>query len=281
MQTVHSIAELRACIRDWRLQGQTIVLVPTMGNLHQGHLELVRQARQRGERVVVSIFVNPLQFGAHEDLDVYPRTPEQDQSALQSEGADLLFMPAEQEIYPQGREGLAYVQVPGIDNILCGASRPGHFRGVCTVVSILFNLVQPDIALFGEKDYQQLTILKRMARELHFPVEVDSVPIVREADGLAMSSRNQYLSPAERRRAPLLYQCLQELAGACRHGADLQETTQALQQKLAAQGFQPEYLSCRLPDTLAVAQGHEACVIALVAARLGTTRLIDNLLICK
>ncbi|MBF0255331.1 MAG: pantoate--beta-alanine ligase, partial [Gammaproteobacteria bacterium] len=192
--------DLRGQIAQWRSQGQRIGFVPTMGNLHRGHLQLVRQAQERAERVVVSIFVNPLQFGANEDFASYPRTLEEDKALLQAEGVDLLFAPGVELIYPQGQQAHTQVHVPGISELLCGASRPGHFIGVATIVCKLFNLVQPDLALFGEKDFQQLLVIRRMVADLALPVEIIGIPTVREADGLAMSSRNRYLSPAGRER---------------------------------------------------------------------------------
>ncbi|HEY0719804.1 MAG TPA: pantoate--beta-alanine ligase, partial [Gammaproteobacteria bacterium] len=212
MQTVTTIAELRAIITGWRKSGQRIAFVPTMGNLHRGHTTLIDAAKQYAERVVASIFVNPLQFGRGEDFGSYPRTPEADGAALADHGTDLLFLPSEAEIYPKGRDDVTVVDVPGISETLCGESRPGHFRGVATVVAKLFNIVQPDVALFGLKDYQQVAVLRRMVRDLNFPIAIVGVPTVRDADGLALSSRNGYLTSDERQRAPLLYQTLRFVA---------------------------------------------------------------------
>ena len=190
MITQRSINGVREQVRAWHRAGERVAFVPTMGNLHAGHMSLVARARELADRVVVSIFVNPLQFSAGEDLSAYPRTPEEDAAMLQAAGVELLFLPEETEIYPRGREGVTFVEVPGISDLLCGASRPKHFRGVATVVCKLFNIVQPDVACFGEKDFQQLAVLRRMVVELDIPVEMVGVATLREADGLAMSSRN-------------------------------------------------------------------------------------------
>lgn len=208
MNIVEQLNDLRNQVRAWRTAGERVGFVPTMGNLHEGHITLVREALQRVPRVVVSIFVNPLQFGPTEDLAAYPRTPEQDQARLAEAGCHLLFAPSVATMYPNGQAVQTRVEVPGLSDILCGASRPGHFIGVATVVCKLFNMVQPDLALFGEKDFQQLLVIRRMVADLAMPVEVSGVPIVREPDGLAMSSRNGYLSVGERAQAPSLYRTL-------------------------------------------------------------------------
>ncbi|MCW8918197.1 MAG: pantoate--beta-alanine ligase [Gammaproteobacteria bacterium] len=280
MQIVSTIDELRRVRRDWLRAGERVAFVPTMGNLHAGHLKLVREARARAPRVVVSIFVNPLQFGAGEDFAAYPHTPEQDEARLREAGVDLLFLPSEAEIYPHGREGGTFVEVPGLSDILCGASRPGHFRGVATVVAKLFNMVQPELALFGEKDYQQLSILRLMARDLNIPLELIGVPTEREADGLAMSSRNGYLTPEERAIAPALYQVLRdvdaELTGG---GRDLATIETAAATRLQAAGLRPDYLTIRRAADLQLPQAGERRLVVLAAAYLGRARLIDNLLI--
>jgi pantoate--beta-alanine ligase len=268
---------LRAQLNAWRRAGQRIALVPTMGNLHRGHLELVRRGREVADRVVSSVFVNPLQFGPNEDFGRYPRSLEQDQAALTQAGADLLLAPSAREIYPRGMDGLARVSVPEISNILCGHFRPGHFDGVATVVNILFNLVQPEVALFGEKDYQQLFILRRMAADLHIPVEIIGVATEREPDGLALSSRNQYLSAEERQRAPELYATLREVAQKLQSGRrDFSALCYAGIKRLEASQFRPQYLEVRAPDLSAASRADHEFVI-LVAAYLGKTRLIDNI----
>lgn len=280
MQVVSTIAELRAQRHSWLLAGDKVAFVPTMGNLHAGHIRLVSEAKKVAERVVVSIFVNPLQFGAGEDLDAYPRTPEADQAKLREAGADLLFLPSEAEVYPHGREGVTSVEVPGISDILCGASRPGHFRGVATVVAKLFNMVQPELALFGEKDFQQLTVLRRMVADLNMPVAIIGVPTERESDGLAMSSRNGYLRAEERAVAPALYRVLcaiaEKVGGGGRDYAAMEAEAAA---ELAGQGFRPDYISIRAASNLQPPTTGERRLVVLAAAYLGRARLIDNLLI--
>ncbi len=280
MQVVSTIAELRAQRHTWLLAGDKVAFVPTMGNLHAGHIRLVSEAKKVAERVVVSIFVNPLQFGAGEDLDAYPRTPEADQAKLREAGADLLFLPGEAEVYPHGREGVTSVEVPGISDILCGASRPGHFRGVATVVAKLFNMVQPELALFGEKDFQQLTVLRRMVADLNMPIAIIGVPTEREADGLAMSSRNGYLRAEERAVAPALYRVLCAIANKVRGGGRDYATIEAeAAAELAGQGFRPDYISIRAASNLQPPTTGERRLVVLAAAYLGRARLIDNLLI--
>src|ERR1700722_19066509 len=219
MDTVTTIAQVRERVRGWRAQGQRIAFVPTMGNLHAGHMSLIEAARQHGERFVASIFVNPMQFGPNEDYAHYPRTPREDQTMLAAAGCDLMFMPDVLEIYPNGPDNAARVEVPVLSHILDGEFRPGHFQGVATVVAKLLNIVAPDAAVFGEKDFQQLTVIRRMVADLCMPMTIIGAATVRESDGLAMSSRNQYLSAAERGVAPLIHQLLQQarqrfLAGA-------------------------------------------------------------------
>lgn len=277
MQTVHSVPALRAKVQSWRQAGELIAFVPTMGNLHEGHLTLVREALKRADRVVVSIFVNPLQFGPNEDLDSYPRTEQRDAAQLMEAGVDLLFLPAVEEMYPQGQENLTRVCVPELSRELCGASRPGHFEGVATVVTKLFNMVQPDLAFFGEKDYQQLTIIRRMVTDLNLPVQVVGVPTVREADGLALSSRNGYLSEAERAKAAGLYKVLSEVKAAVLGGTDPRRAEAVALERLQQAGFEPDYVSIRHADDLSVAEETPGNRIVLAAVRLGSTRLIDNL----
>ena len=278
MQTVHDIKPLRARVRAWRDEGHRIALVPTMGNLHDGHLSLVRRAREVAGRVVTSIFVNPLQFGPGEDYAAYPRTLEDDAVKLAESGVDLLFAPGVEQMYPQGREGHTRIEVPGLSDILCGASLPGHFTGVATVVNKLLNQVQPDVAVFGEKDWQQLVVIRRMVRDLDMPVEIIGVPTCREPDGLAMSSRNGYLSAAERQRAPALYAALQDLAQRLREGdRDYAALEQEGREALRRAGLEPEYVNILRADDLCPPQEDDKTLIILAAARLGRARLIDNL----
>jgi pantoate--beta-alanine ligase len=248
-----------------------------MGNLHAGHLELVRRARERADRTVVSIFVNPLQFGPSEDLAAYPRTLEADRKRLAEAGADLLFAPGVEEVYPGGQAGQTRVEVPGISDILCGASRPGHFTGVATVVCKLFNMVQPDLAVFGEKDFQQLMVIRRMTADLSMPVEILGAPTVREPDGLAMSSRNGYLNEEERQRAPRLQQTLRSAAQALQRGESVVGVESRAAAELAAAGFEPDYFSVRRAADLGEPGADEHELVILAAAHLGQTRLIDNI----
>ena len=277
LKRVTLIPELRRMLARWRLAGERIGFVPTMGNLHDGHMELVRRARHRCERVAVSIFVNPMQFGPDEDFASYPRTLDEDQARLEQEGVDLLFAPQAEILYPRGLAKTTRVEVPEPSRELCGDFRPGHFTGVATIVAKLFNLVQPDVAIFGEKDYQQLVVIRQMTRDLCWPVEIVGVPTVREPDGLAMSSRNRYLSAAERLVAPLLYRSLCELADALSQRektvAELEATATT---SLKACGFQPEYVSVRNPGTLRPLTPADRDAVVLAAVRLGRARLIDN-----
>ncbi|HTN29316.1 MAG TPA: pantoate--beta-alanine ligase [Pseudomonas sp.] len=278
MNTVSSVQHLRDAVAQARRGGQRIGLVPTMGNLHAGHVSLIEQARRGADFIVASIFVNPLQFGANEDLDSYPRTLAEDQQKLAAAGCNLLFTPTVTEMYPNGMHGQTRVVVPGVSEGLCGASRPGHFEGVATVVCKLFNMVQPDLAVFGEKDYQQLAVIRTMARDLNLPIEIQGAPIVRAADGLALSSRNGYLDAAQRAAAPALYRSLQQLAerlraGETNHAALIIEAQQAQQ----AAGFRPDYLEIREASSLRPATPTDRNLVLLVAAHLGGTRLIDNL----
>lgn len=272
-----SIEVLRENIARWRSQGARIGFVPTMGNLHAGHLRLIEVARTHCTRVVASIFVNPLQFGPSEDFARYPRTPEADSAALERAGTDLVFMPTVAAMYPQPLELMTRVHVPELGAILEGASRPGHFDGVATVVARLFNLVQPDVAVFGEKDWQQLAIIRRMVADLGWSIDILGVPTVREPSGLALSSRNGYLSAAERMQAPALAKILDEVAGHLRAGErDFAGLERAAATVLGEDGFRVDYVSIRRPDLQPPASSDTHFVI-LAAAWLGTTRLIDNL----
>jgi len=277
MNTVFSVEELRAVIAAWRREGKTVAFVPTMGNLHDGHISLLTEARTRADRTVVSIFVNPIQFGRGEDYARYPSTLQDDQQKLSAAGLDLLFVPNLDQLYPGGIEEDTRVTVPGLSTILCGQYRPGHFSGVATVVTKLFINVQPDVALFGEKDYQQVLVIKRMVHDLLMPVEVVGLPIIREADGLAMSSRNGYLSAEERSRAPLIYKSLQRAADKLRaQASSLIAIETAGMAELAAAGFRPEYFSVRRASDLEPAAAGDSSLQILVAAWLGGARLIDN-----
>ena len=278
MEQVAEIAGLRARIAGWRAKGEKIALVPTMGNLHDGHLKLVAEARQRGDRCVVSIFVNPMQFAEGEDFDSYPRTLEEDAEKLRQAGTDLLFAPSVEIIFPAGRAAQTQVEVPGISDILCGASRPGHFIGVATVVTKLFNLVQPDMALFGEKDFQQLMVICRLTQDLCFPIEIISVATDREMDGLARSSRNGYFSASERELAPALYAALKAVAERLQAGeTDLADIEDSAVNTLQESGFRPDYFTIRRAVDLERPHVDDKELVILAAAYLGRTRLIDNL----
>jgi pantoate--beta-alanine ligase len=277
METLAGIRELRDRITQWRRQSQRIAFVPTMGNLHAGHGDLIRKAGTLSDRVVVSVFVNPLQFGPNEDYAAYPRTPDDDRRLLESLNVDVLFLPSVDEMYPHGQAVTARVQVPGIEDILCGAFRPGHFMGVATVVVKLLNIVQPDIALFGEKDFQQLMIIRRAVSDLCMPVEIVGVPTMRESDGLAMSSRNRYLSPEERAKAPRIYAELERARQAIESGSrDFQSIEQAGMAALQSAGFRPDYFSIRDAATLEAPSATSTELVVLTAARIGRARLIDN-----
>ena len=278
MIVVETIPALRREIAALRRAGKRIAFVPTMGNLHAGHLKLVQVAREHADVVIASIYVNPLQFGPKEDLAAYPRTPGEDKKALESGKTDLLFMPTDAEMYPRGLDVMTKVEVPALGDILCGQFRPGHFRGVTTVVNCLFNLVQPDVAVFGKKDYQQLLLIKLMVADLGLPIEVVGVDTVREADGLAMSSRNNYLNVVERKTAAKLYAGLcglrDRLIKAGRMVAGIE--TDALRE-LETAGFRPDYLSIRRAVDLGEPSSQDKALVILAAAWLGRTRLIDNL----
>jgi pantoate--beta-alanine ligase len=276
MLTMHIAADVRKQVGRWRDARMSVALVPTMGNLHTGHVALIRRAAALADRVVVSIFVNPLQFGPTDDYAAYPRTEEADGLRLTVEGVDLLLLPRLEEIYPRGAEQSTYVEVPGLSDILCGAARPGHFRGVATVVAKLLNIVQPDVAVFGEKDYQQLTIIRRMAADLCFPATIAGVPTVREESGLALSSRNRYLTPGERETAPALYRILRETAASLQDGErDLELLEDIGLSKLVDEGFKPDYYAIRT-SALSSPDPSAKELIVLAAARLGHARLIDN-----
>lgn len=282
MRTVHSLKELRSILRSYRQQGKTIGLVPTMGNLHEGHTSLVRKASEAADIVVTSIFVNPMQFGASEDLETYPRTLQEDQDKLAAAGNTLVFAPSAEEIYPEGLARQTKVVVPEVSDGHCGASRPGHFEGVATVVTMLFNMVQPDIAVFGEKDFQQLAVIRKLTRDLMIPVEVIGAPTVREDNGLAKSSRNGYLSEQERAIAPVVYQALSHAAAQLEQGrSDFDQLAQEAKDTLANAGLRPDYFNIVNSQTLKPATQEDRELTLLVAAFLGTTRLIDNLCVTR
>jgi pantoate--beta-alanine ligase len=276
-RVVKTIKALRAELAAWRRRKSTIALVPTMGALHAGHISLVTLARKSARKVVVSIFVNPTQFGPNEDFSRYPRTIESDLDKLAEAGADLVFMPGAKEIYPEGFSTMLTPSGPaavGLDDKF----RPGHFSGVATVVAKLFTSVMPDIAIFGDKDYQQLQVIKNMARDLHLPVKVIGAPIVREKDGLALSSRNIYLSPEDRIAAPILYKVLKESAKALKQGEAPGDVLARGREKISAAGFKIDYLELRDAANLGpIAEDQKSKARLLVAAKIGNTRLIDNI----
>lgn len=280
MNVVRTIADLRAAVTRARGEGKRIGFVPTMGNLHAGHIALIRKAGQRADFVVASIFVNPLQFGPNEDLDSYPRTLTADQDKLFDAGCHLLFAPSVEEMYPNGQSLQTIVSVPGVSEGLCGGSRPGHFDGVSTVVAKLFNMVLPDLAVFGQKDFQQLAVIRTMVRDLNMPVQIIGEPIVRAEDGLALSSRNGYLSANERATAPMLHQTLCQLAESIGAGRrDFPELVGEARETLQTAGLRPDYLEIRNASDLQPAGPETRELILLAAAFLGKTRLIDNLLV--
>ncbi len=277
MKTIDTPEDLRLQVGAWRAAGERIAFVPTMGNLHAGHLTLIAEARARAPRVVASIFVNPMQFGPAEDLDAYPRTLARDRELLETAGCDLLFVPGVATVYPRGSEAQTRVEVPGLSDVLCGESRPGHFRGVATVVCKLFNMVQPDVALFGEKDFQQLLVIRRMVEDLAMPVEIVGVPTVRESDGLAMSSRNGYLSAAQRTLAPTLRRVLTTARRALLEGAAVASVEREADAALREAGLAPDYVQVRTAEDLRPATEADRDLVILAAAYLGRARLIDNL----
>ena len=275
MRQIADVSVLRQALRA--LPGR-VALVPTMGNLHEGHLTLVRRAREIADTVVVSIFVNPMQFDRKEDLEAYPRTLRDDANLLKAEGIDLLFHPPVQTIYPASMEMHTRVEVPGLSDIFCGASRPGHFVGVATIVCKLFNMVQPQSAVFGKKDFQQLLVIRRMVEDLAMPVEIIGVDTVRESDGLAMSSRNNYLNAEQRARAPALYAALKHTADTLREGRrDFARLEQEATRMIAEAGLEPDYLGIRRATDLAEPRQGDTSLVILGAAYLGLARLIDNL----
>lgn len=276
MLTFKNLQGLRTSVTDWRGRHQRIAFVPTMGNLHAGHFSLVELARQHADKVVASVFVNPTQFGPNEDFDRYPRTPLEDAQGLEKAGCDALWMPEVKEMYPYGVDATVKVSVPGVTEVLDGAHRPGHFDGVATVVARLFNQVQPHLAIFGSKDYQQLSVIRYMVKDLAFPIEIIGAPTKRADDGLALSSRNQYLDDAQRASAPTLYAVLNALADEVRRGSSLEAAEKAGLVRLRAEGFDPDYLRICSRD-LARPDEDENELVVLVAAKLGKTRLIDNL----
>lgn len=278
MQLLSTHWDVHALIRGWHRHAERIGFVPTMGNLHAGHLRLVEVAKQHCDKVVVSVYVNPMQFGAGEDFTKYPRTLEQDKALLEKLKVDMLFTPEDQQMYPHGHQHSTFIEVPELTTGLEGAHRPGHFRGVATIVNKLFNIVQPDVAVFGEKDFQQLLVIRRMVHDLDMPIDILGEPTVREADGLAMSSRNQYLTAAERRQAPGLYDTLQYVRERLRHnGVDTTDLEQEAIMQLEKKGFVPDYVAIRHSETLHEPKNPTDPLVILAAVRLGSTRLIDNL----
>jgi pantoate--beta-alanine ligase len=273
---------VRAHISRWHRDGQRVAFVPTMGNLHAGHMSLIEMARRHGERFVASIFVNPMQFGPNEDFAHYPRTPRADENMLAAAGCDLMFMPDVTEIYPAGPAGSTRVEIAPLSRILEGEYRPGHFEGVTTVVAKLFNIVQPQVAVFGEKDFQQLTVIRRMVADLCLPVEIIGAPTVRESDGLAMSSRNQYLTPAERQLAPGIFATLET---ATRRLASGEDDFAAIEgagiESLTAAGLRPDYFSIRNAEDLSPPHADTRLLVVLTAVRMSRARLIDNLQVAR
>ncbi|WP_053294478.1 pantoate--beta-alanine ligase [Escherichia coli] len=280
MLIIETLPLLRQQIRRLRMEGKRVALVPTMGNLHDGHMKLIDEAKARADVVVVSIFVNPMQFDRPEDLARYPRTLQEDCEKLNKRKVDLVFAPSVKEIYPNGTETHTYVDVPGLSTMLEGASRPGHFRGVSTIVSKLFNLVQPDIACFGEKDFQQLALIRKMVADMGFDIEIVGVPIMRAKDGLALSSRNGYLTAEQRKIAPGLYKVLSSIADKLQAGErDLDEIIAIAGQELNEKGFRSDDIQIRDADTLLEVSENSKRAVILVAAWLGDARLIDNKLV--
>ncbi|MGD8429077.1 MAG: pantoate--beta-alanine ligase [Ectothiorhodospiraceae bacterium] len=278
MQIVRHINEMRVHARDWHEQRRQVGFVPTMGNLHAGHLALVEEARERCDHVVVSIFVNPTQFGPSEDYGAYPRTLEEDCAKLEPYGVDVVFAPSVEEMYPDGGGLRTTVDVPGLSDILCGATRPGHFRGVATVVAKLFNIVTPDLAIFGRKDYQQFLVIRLMVRDLNLPVQVVGAPVARAPSGLALSSRNAYLTEQELATAPTLYATLQEAAASLREGRrDFAAIEARGRARLDGAGMKPDYFSVRRRADLGMPEESDSDLVVLAAAYLGRARLIDNL----
>ena len=277
MQTFADVVSLREQVKQFKRDGRKIAFVPTMGNLHEGHLTLVRKAREEGDIVVVSIFVNPMQFDRADDLNNYPRTLDEDLNKLNAEGVDLVFTPTPEIIYPNGLDKQTFVEVPGLSYMLEGASRPGHFRGVATIVTKLFNIVQPDVACFGEKDYQQLAIIRQMAEDLCLDIEIIGVPTVRELDGLAMSSRNGLLSVDERQLAPVLARTMRWISSAIRGGRDdYASIVEDANDQLRAADLEPDQIYIRDAQTLQTISADSKQAVILMSASLGKVRLIDN-----
>ena len=277
MLIIETLPLLRQHIRRLRQEGKRVALVPTMGNLHDGHMTLVDEAKARADVVVVSIFVNPMQFDRPEDLARYPRTLQDDCEKLNKRKVDFVFAPSEKEIYPQGLEGQTFVDVPGLSTMLEGASRPGHFRGVSTIVSKLFNLIQPDLACFGEKDFQQLALIRKMVADLGYDIEIVGGPIIRAKDGLALSSRNGYLTAEQRKIAPGLYKVLSRVAEKLKAGErDQGEMIAIAEQELNEKGFRADDIQIRDADTLLDLTDSSKRAVILMAAWLGQARLIDN-----
>jgi len=279
MQIVRGSTALHALVGDLLGEKRRIGLVPTLGNLHAGHHSLVALARRRADVVVASVFVNPTQFGPNEDFSRYPRTPDADAAGLEASGCDVLFLPTVEDMYPYGIEHSVRVSVPELPDILEGAIRPGHFDGVATVVSKLFNLVRPHVAVFGQKDYQQLLVIRRLTRDLGYPIDIVAAPIVREANGLAMSSRNQYLSPEQRDQASAIHATLRRMADEVRSGRAVGEIEAEALAHLRQAGFVPDYAVVRRAEDLREPAASDRDRVALIAARLGSTRLIDNFII--
>jgi pantoate--beta-alanine ligase len=278
MQVISSISDLREIRRTWQSAKEVIAFVPTMGNLHQGHLQLVKEAKKSATKIVVSIFVNPLQFGPDEDLDAYPRTLEQDKKHLEDLGVDMLFMPSAEDIYSRGLEQQTFVEVPGFSYMICGASRPGHFRGVATIVCKLFNMVQPNQAYFGEKDFQQLQVIKAMVTDLSMNLTIHGVPTKREPDGLAMSSRNNYLSGEQRAIAPSLYATISDMAEQIKGGRrDFSVLINEAKSRINEAGLKTDYVEVRSSNSLLQVGHEDRELVILAAAFLGKTRLIDNI----
>jgi pantoate--beta-alanine ligase len=282
MDTVNTVAAVREHVRRWRSEGRRVAFVPTMGNLHAGHVSLIEAARRHGDRFVASIFVNPMQFGPNEDYAQYPRTPTKDADMLAAAGCNLMFMPDVAEIYPNGSERATRVDVPSLSRVLDGEFRPGHFEGVSTIVGTLFHIVEPDVAIFGEKDFQQLTIIRRMVADLCMAVQIVGAPTVRDSDGLAMSSRNQYLTAAEREVAPRIYQTLQGAANRLQAGdTEFSSIERTGVEALAKAGMKPDYFSVRRAQDLGTPAPDTRHLVVLTAARLGKARLIDNIQVRK
>jgi pantoate--beta-alanine ligase len=280
MKVIESKSELTELLSEWRHEGEHVAVVPTMGNLHPGHVSLVEIAREYAERVVVTVFVNPTQFDEGEDFEDYPRSIERDTMRLKQVRADALFVPAVETVYPFGLENSTTISVPGLSENFCGSSRPGHFDGVTTVVARLFALVQPDAAVFGQKDFQQQLVIRRMVEDLSLPVTIVTAPTVREEDGLAMSSRNVYLSDAERRIAPVLFATLQAIGEDLQNGKrNFEELEVAAMSTLADAGFKPEYVAVRRALDLSVPDRDCDDLVVLAAAQLGKARLIDNIVV--